>query len=308
MTKNSTNTVVIAGFGYLGQFIGETLLTQGTRVVALRRAAQTLKPCASFRHYSVDFDVTISTLPLPDTHFDVIYLVPPNTKNNTKNDTENHNKDTRLTRFLCALRQKPQRLIYISTTGIYGDCQGEWVNESRKHNPTTGRAKKRLAAEGQVTSYCKAHQINAIILRVAGIYGPGRLPLQRIIEAKPVLCAEDASFSNRIHVEDLRDICIAALSSNTKQLLLNVADGAPCSITDYIYRVADLAKLKRPPCVKRADAEKSFSASMLSYLNESRKIDNSKLLKTLAITLRHSDLSSGIMHSLAGENKSPITK
>jgi len=281
--------VMIAGYGYLGHNIGNDLLNQGYFVTAIRRNINSIVPAANLAYLSVDLDLPEISISLPEGEYALIYLIPP-----AKSSCD----DNRLVRFLSALRQPPSRIIYISTTGVYGDCQGEWVDENRPVNPSNERSRRRYSAEQNIISYCQTRKLEYIILRVPGIYGPKRLPLQRIIDQTPVLCPDTSLFSNRIHVVDLTQICLAALLTSASNKVLNVSDGFPSSMTDFIYTVADLAGLDRPPCISEIDDKNAFSESMLSYLSESRKIDNATMLKTLNVSLHYADYTVGIKHSL----------
>ena len=127
-----------------------------------------------------------------------------------------------------------------------------------------------------------------------GIYGPGKLPLARLEKGLPVLREADAPWTNRIHADDLADICIAAMQADSPDIVYNVSDGHPSNMTDYFFRVADAAGLPRPPEVGREEAARVLSPGMLSFLNDSRRMDNSRLLEELGITLQYPDLDAGL--------------
>ena len=132
------------------------------------------------------------------------------------------------------------------------------------------------------------------MLRVPGIYGPGKLPLARLRKGTPVLREEDSPYTNRIHADDLALICIAAMNSSHASNIYNVSDGHPSNMTDYFFRVADAAGLPRPPTVSRTEAQEVLSAGMLSFLKDSRRMSNAKMLDELAVTLRYPDLAAGL--------------
>jgi nucleoside-diphosphate-sugar epimerase len=188
----------------------------------------------------------------------------------------------------------PRRIVYISTSAVYGDCGGAWITEAQELKPTTERGYRRLDAERQLTAWCQAHKTQWIILRVPGIYGPGKLPFARLRKGTPVLREEDAPYTNRIHADDLATICIAAMSSNKSNTVYNVSDGHPGNMTDYFFRVADAAGLPRPPVVNREEAQAVLSPGMLSFLQDSRRMSNRKLLAELDIVLLFPDLESGL--------------
>jgi nucleoside-diphosphate-sugar epimerase len=198
--------------------------------------------------------------------------------------------------FLAALDETalPRRIVYISTSAVYGDCRGAWITEAQPVNPATARGLRRLDAERCVQSWAEAHAVQWIILRVPGIYGPDKLPLERLQKGLPVLCEADAPWTNRIHADDLAAICVAAMVSAHANTVYNVSDGNPGNMTDYFFRVADAAGLPRPPTVPRAEAEQVLSPGMLSFLRDSRRMDNRKLLEELNIQLQYPDLAAGL--------------
>jgi nucleoside-diphosphate-sugar epimerase len=191
-------------------------------------------------------------------------------------------------------------MVYISTSAVYGDCQGAWITEAQATAPTSDRGRRRLDAERQVVDWCTRQGVQWNILRVPGIYGPGKLPLARLEQGLPVLREADAPYTNRIHGDDLAMICIAAMQSPVHNNVFNVSDGHPSNMTDYFFRVADAAGLPRPPTVARAEAEQVLSPGMLSFLADSRRMQNDKLLKQLGIRLQYPDLDSGLASCFTG--------
>jgi nucleoside-diphosphate-sugar epimerase len=139
-------------------------------------------------------------------------------------------------------------------------------------------------------------QKHVVILRVGGIFSPDRLPIERIQRGIPVLNEEECGFINRIHADDLAMICIAAMERGEAGAIYNVSDGHPGTMTGYFYAVADAMGLPRPPALTMAEAQKVLNPSMLSYLTESRRLDNSRMLRELGIRLRYPDLKSGLAH------------
>ena len=217
---------------------------------------------------------------------DVFYLAPPNPQGA---------RDLRMTHFLSACDQaRPRRIVYLSTSGVYGDCGGAWVDELRKPNPQTRRAQRRWDAEQHVQRWCNRNQVHHVILRVGGIYARNRLPEARIREGLTVICPADAPYSNRIHALDLARLCVAAARRGSNATVYNAADGHPTTMTDFFYRVADFLRLPRPQCVPLADAEGRVSPAMLSYLRESRRLDITRMNRDLRITLRYPDLDAGL--------------
>jgi nucleoside-diphosphate-sugar epimerase len=290
------NNVIIAGCGYLGQFLAKHHLAAADQVLGLvaGEASVTRLARQSVRAMALDLDGP-APIPLPDAvHGSLLYwLVPP---------PRTGEEDSRSARFLASLGEcLPRRVVLISTTGVYGDCGGAWVDEQRAVAPRAPRALRRLSAERQWRDWAQRAAVELVILRVAGFYGPGRLPLARLRQGAAMLCAEASPWSNRIHVDDLLSACVAAMQRGGDGEVYNVSDGQPSTMLDYFNRVADQAGLSRPPQIDRAQAEQQLSAEMMSYLDESRRIDNRKMLQQLAVVLRYPVLDDGLRASLAGE-------
>lgn len=197
--------------------------------------------------------------------------------------------------FLAALApDRVRRIVYISTTGVYGDCGGDWVDETRPANPQVDRAFRRHDAEQQLQAWHAAGGGELVILRVAGIYGPGKLPLERLQRQTPMVAAEEAPWTNRIHIDDLVQVCEAAMARAPDGAVYNVSDGNPGNMRDYFDRVADLFELPRAPLVRLADADGRLSSGLLSYLGESRRLDNRRMLDELGVSLRYPTLQDGL--------------
>jgi len=189
---------------------------------------------------------------------------------------------------------RPRRIVLLSTSGVYGDRGGARVDETTPPSPGTDRGRRRLDAEQRLRRFGEAHGVETIILRVGGIYGPGRLPEKRLREGVPMVPPEQAPVTNRIHVDDLARICVAAARRGRDGEIYNVSDGTAGNMTDYFDAVADFLGLPRPPRIDRAEAERTLSPGMVSYLQESRHLDNRKMREELGVTLRYPDLASGL--------------
>lgn len=279
---------VIIGSGYTGSRV-LTALGAG-RAIGFRRSGETSTGGAVVARLDLD-EVRPRKLPLPD-KYSLLYTVPPRA-----DDAD----DPRLERLLGMLQPLPERFVYLSTSGVYGDCDGRLVDESTASNPQTSRAKRRLAAEQYLQAWTKSNSVSLILLRVPGIYGPGRLGLEGIHEANSILIDREANPGNRIHVDDLAACCLAALSLERPAGLYNVGDGDHRSSSWFTRTVARLAGLPSPPEVSRKDAEQTFSAMRLSYLGESRRLDNRKMLGVLGVEPRYANAEDGIRASLAAD-------
>jgi len=282
--------ILIIGCGDIGKRVARLWLEQGADVSVMTRNAQLFDQQSSTQVKVVEGDLdhheTFATL--PSQHACIYYFVPP---------PDDGDDDPRIQNFLNHLGddQLPEKIIYISTTGVYGDCNGAWVTEQSTVNPQNQRSKRRLAAEQLLTKWHTTNKIPVVILRVAGIYGPGRLPIRRIKSGQPVLNENEAPFSNRIHSEDLARICVAAAKQIVNGYhIYNVSDGHPTTMTDYFNRVAKNAGLQPPRIISLHEAAAEFSPMMMSFLNESKRIDNRKMLQELGIELRYPDLETGL--------------
>jgi len=224
----------------------------------------------------------------------VFYLAPPPSNGQT---------DSRIRNWLASLDKNklPKRILYISTTGVYGDHQGNRVTENTPINPQADRAKRRLDAEQALHDFSRENKIEFVILRVSGIYGKERLPLKRIKDQLPILSPELAPMTNRIHEDDLVQICITAMFKAKSTEIYNVSDGDKLNMSDYFIKVAQHSNLPVPPIIDWQQAESTLSKGMLSYLKESRFIDNSKMLKDLRIKLAYPSISD--FFSLYSNNK-----
>ena len=205
--------------------------------------------------------------------------------------------DTRLRRFLLAVQKAPQRIVLISTTGVYGDCQGRWIDESEPLKPDNERSKRRADAELALQEWGETYQGDYVILRVPGIYALDRLPLERIKRGEPVIQADQAPWTNRIHADDLAQIAKIAMEQAPPCSIYNATDGHPSNMTDYFNQIADFAGLPRPPQVSLDQASSVLSAGMLSYVQESRRIRNDKLLAELPIQLLYPKLAAALKNA-----------
>lgn len=236
----------------------------------------------------LDLDAPIAPLDLAGEM--VFYMAPPEPTGK---------RDERLERLLAHATGRPRRFVYLSTTGVYGDRQGGHVDEDTPPAPRTERAIRRLAAEQAVRAWAEAHDVSWCILRVAGIYGPGRLPIGRLRRQEPAIEPDEATPTNRIHIDDLAAAAVAAgLREQAGRRIYNVTDGSEDSLTAYLQRVARVLGLAPPPLISRAEALERFSARTWSFLGESRRVDNRRMLEELGVTLAYSDLDAGIRASM----------
>ncbi len=220
----------------------------------------------------------------------VLYLAPPPAAGHA---------DPRLRALLAALstRSRPARVVYASTTGVYGDCRGELVVETRPLNPGTDRARRRVDAESHLRAWARATGVRASVLRIPGIYAndrEGGRPRDRVARGTPVLAAKDDGYTNHIHADDLARACIAALWRGKPQRVVQVCDDSDMKTGDYYDLVADLGGLPRPPRVTRAQAGERFTPAQWSFLNESRRLSNARMKRELRLRLARPTIREGL--------------
>ena len=197
--------------------------------------------------------------------------------------------DPRTQKLLAALAKGsiPQRFVYISTSGVYGDCAGARIAEARVLRPQTPRARRRVAAEDRIRRWSASRRVCAAILRVPGIYASTRLPVDRVRQQTPVLAADDDVYTNHIHADDLARATVAAMFRGRPNRAYNVSDDAELKMGAWFDAVADAFKLPRPPRVGRDEAESRIAPLLLSFMSESRRLSNSRMKRELRVRLRH---------------------
>jgi nucleoside-diphosphate-sugar epimerase len=228
-----------------------------------------------------DLDRHASLRRLRAAPFAVLHFAPPPSEG--RDDTRTQNLIAALTRA----RSIPQRFVYISTTGVYGDCAGARVGETRPRRARTPRSRRRVAAEDRLRDWAKRYGVALSILRAPGIYAETRLPLDRIRQGTPVLVAEDDVYTNHIHAEDLARATVAALFRAKPNRAYNVTDDAEMKMGSWFDTVADAFHLPRPPRVSWEDAERRIAPLLLSFMSESRRISNGRMKRELRVRLRY---------------------
>jgi len=302
---NTTTPIFIVGCGYLGRRLGmrfnhyfASQPETAPHLYGLVRSTRHVQDLQSAGIEPIVLDLDKFTrkqlLPVWSRNSVLFYFAPPPAEGES---------DTRLHRFLTVLPEIPQCFIQISTTGVYGDTGGARVDESCPVNPHTSRAKRRMDAEHISRVWCTENNVRRVVLRVPAIYGPDRLPLERLRSGEPVICQEHAPIINRIHVDDLVEICFTAAMNTQISGIYNVSDGNSITMTEYLRSVARLAGIDEPREIPLDEAQLSFSPEYLSYLTESRRIDNSRLLREFGLQLRYSNIEQGILESLKASRK-----
>lgn len=280
------------GFGDIGERVARLISAKTPSQFAL--SALVRKPEAAANALACGATPIFGDLSAPDTlqavssiNLDTIFhfAPPPNTG---EVDTHTGNLLDALTRAGNASRNTTalKQFVYISTTGVYGDCNGAVIDESAQLKPQSARATRRVNAETALATWCLEHSVVLTILRAPGIYALDRLPLTRIRAGSPTLVADEDIYSNHIHADDLAQACIAALAQKN-DAIFNIVDDSDIKMGDYFDVVADYFRLPRPPRITRAAAKGLINAQMLSFMNESRRIQNNKMKTMLGLTLRY---------------------
>ena len=284
--------IFIAGCGYIGERIARACLESGARVTGLVRS-----PEHGARLEAAGVATIISALDEPAAvpPFDLggtvlFYLVPP---------PGGGIADSRARNFIARIpeSEKPVKIVYMSATSVYGATGGDAVTEESPTVPDSAMGKRRLDAEAAFRDYGAAMNVPVVILRVSGIYGPGRLPLMQISQGQPLLHEAESGPSNRIHADDLATLSIAAAERGMDGEIFNISDGHPSSMTTYFNACADALGLPRQPQVSIEEANRVMSPLMLSYVTQTRVVDNSRMLERLRVKLRYEDLAAGLAAS-----------
>jgi nucleoside-diphosphate-sugar epimerase len=221
----------------------------------------------------------------------VLHLAPPPSSGRS---------DPRTASLLDALARRGRvgRIVYGSTTGVYGDCGGARFDETRAVAPATDRARRRVDAEARLRWFGRRTGTPVTILRIPGIYAadrPGGHPRERLARGTPVLAADDDVYTNHIHADDLARACVAALHRGLPQRIVHASDDTELRMGDYFDLAAELCGMPRPPRITRAQAKEQLSPMLLSFMGESRRLDNTRLKRELRLVLRHPTVRTGLI-------------
>ena len=283
--------LLIVGCGDVGLRVAR-LLRERWRLIALTSSAER---CDELRRAGVqplrgDLDVPATLSRLAGLADAVLHLAPPPASGQT---------DPRTAHLLQALARKGRvrRIVYASTSGVYGDCGGARIDETRAPNPGTDRARRRVDAEQRLRWYGRAFGVRVTLLRIPGIYASDRAgghPRERLARGAPVLAAAHDVFTNHIHADDLARACVAALQRGLPQRAVHVCDDTELKMGDYFDLAADLEGLPRPPRVSLDQAREALSPMQLSFMAESRRLINTRLKRELRLRLRYPTVAEGL--------------
>ncbi len=295
---NALPDILIVGCGDIGVRVAQLEKQAGRKVSGLVRSEEGAERLRSYGIVPVmgTLDDLTSLSDLPTGGKLVYYFAPP---------TGGGPFDSRMRSFCQAVSAGPlpEKVVYMSTSGVYGDCGGEWVTEETPLNPQTSRAQRRVDAETTLKEWGQEHSVPVVILRVTGIYGPGRLPLARIQQGHPVLREEESPPTNRIHADDLAVVSVKAAETATDGDIFNVSDGQPGTMTQYFNLVSELLDLPPLPQVDMEEAKRVMNPMMLSYLTETRRMDNRKMIDQLGVTLTYPNLKAGLKNVITQLDK-----
>lgn len=290
-TRWKRPTLLIVGCGDVGMRVVK-LLGARWRVLALTTNADRIGAlrAAGVLPLLGDLDRAATLARLADLADAVLHLAPPAAHGAT---------DRRTAKLLQALARgsRLRRIVYASTSGVYGDCGGAKFDETRRLNPATDRARRRADAEARLRWFGRAFGVAVTLLRVPGIYAadrPGGHPRERLARGTPVLAAADDVYTNHIHADDLARACVAALHRGAPQRALHVSDDSEMKMGDYFDLAADLCGLPRPPRMARAAIAQALSPLATSFLGESRRLVNTRLKRELRLRLRYPRVDDGL--------------
>lgn len=279
------HSLLIVGMGDIGRRLAAA--HPAMRVLGVARSAESAASVrtAGATPVSGDLDQRANLARLAGLSPWVLHLAPPPT------DSDDDPRTRRLIAALAKRGSLPRRLVYISTSGVYGNCNGERVFEHRPTAAKNPRARRRVDAERQLRRFAARNGIKLSILRAPGIYAADRLPLERIRKQTPAVKSEEDSYTNHIHADDLAHLVWLALFRGRNNRVYHAVDDSVKKMGDYFDMVADHFGLPRPPRIPRAEAQEVLSPALLSFLNESRILDNTRLKMELRARLSYPDLA-----------------
>jgi len=287
--------LLIVGFGDIARRAAPPLLAS-YRVTALVRDqdARARGDMPAIRVLQGDLDDPASLVPLAGFAERVVHLAPP--PDHGRVDTRTRNLIEALSGGAMVAQglHLPSRFVYISTTGVYGDCGGALIDETRPVNPHTDRARRRVDAEERLLVWGREHGVAVTILRVPGIYASDRLPIERVRKGTPVLVDPEDVYTNHIHADDLARIVCAALERGGAGEIYNATDDTDLKMGEWFDLIADRAGLQRPPRIARSMASNLISPALLSFMSESRRISNGKMKRDLGIVLQYPTVHAGL--------------
>ncbi len=278
----------IIGLGYVGSYLSDYLINKKNKVTLYSRSNKgSLAKEAIF--YQLDLDNKNSRQILLADNI-VYYLAPP--------ADDNSNYDYRVANFLNKIKTPPKHIIYYSTSGVYGNCDGKLIDEDYIPKPQFSRHYQRLDAEKKFSLYCKKNKISLTILRISAIYGPNRLPLEAVKNQQPIIDPKEAPIINHIHIDDLITISYEIAKNSEPVAIYNVSDGNPEMMGKINLILAEITKLPTPPMISLKQALSEASEMKKQFILSSKRLSIKKLQNKLAIKLKYPDLTSGVKSAI----------
>ena len=259
-----------------GRFRVFALTSQPARCAALRAAGAI--PIVA----DLDRPATLRRLAGLAQH--VVHLAPPQSEGTLD----------RRTRNVTAILPEGARLVYVSTSGVYGDCRGELIDETRPLAPHNARARRRVDAEQVLRDWARRAQGRLAIVRAPGIYARNRLPIERLEKGTPALRDADDVYTNHIHADDLARIVALALFRALPGRIYNAVDDSDMKMADYFDAVADAFGMARPPRLARAELARQVSPVLLSFMSESRRLRNERIKRELGVRLAYPEVRAAL--------------
>lgn len=277
---------LIIGYGYTGYFLARQLIQLTPSVMALARSSQPRYPLSGLNYQSMD---CAAAEPIDMHGANVYYLIPPQATGE---------KDNLLQQFLLQQNSRPRRVYYFGSSGVYGDHQGEWVDEQSPCHLSFDRQKRRMDAEQQWQAYCLHHQVECIRLRISGIYGPMRLPIQAVLNQQPVIRPDMAPMSNHIFIHDLVNIILQLNQIEMESTCLQLADGQPQPMGSLQQQLAIEMGQPLAPEVDFEQVWEQSSPIKREFLSSSKRLSIQRLQSTLKDKLNITPMKTALKESL----------
>lgn len=259
------------------------LLARRARLVGLTRSADDVGKLRAHGFVPIlgDLDDLRALRRLRTAPDAVLHFAPP------PSEGRGDPRTARLLAALSAARSLPQRFVYVSTSGVYGDCAGARIAETRPRRAQSPRARRRVDAEQRLRAWAARNGVSLAIVRAPGIYAQTRLPLERIRQGTPVLVPEDDVYTNHIHADDLARVAVAAMFRGRANRAYHATDDAELRMGQWFDAIADAHHLPRPPRVSWEEAEARIAPMLLSFMSESRRLSNDRMKRELRVRLRY---------------------
>jgi nucleoside-diphosphate-sugar epimerase len=258
---------VLMGYGYCASFLAKELLEAELECLSISRSPQP-SPLKGLSHICCDLKTEMPHFQHP---YVLYYFIPPS----------EIDKDTLLAECLGKLKQKPVKIIYLGSSGIYGEHHGQWVNESSECLLKTPRQLARANSEHLLNEFCQKNSIACARLRIAGIYGPDRIPIAAAKTQTPVIATSQAPYINHIYVKDLAKILLHLGHHLTYHGALNVADGHPIPMGQMQQMIAKRLNISLAPELDFDTIWQQASAMKKEFMMQNKKLSIVQLQQLL---------------------------